>query len=380
MKVLILSASVGSGHVRAAEAIEQAFLQRHPQVHVEVVDVLDLANRAFRKLYGDGYLGLARSAPHLLGFLYDMFDRPPTSITISDSMRRAVQRWSLRAFQTCLRAEPWDLVIHTHFLSAELFARLRRRGQVDLPHMTVTTDFDAHRFWANLPCERFFVATAEAAAALGRWGVPEENVSVSGIPIHPAFSRPPRREDCLAAQGLTGHRPVILQLSGGAGLGPIDEIYAGLLSLETPVDIVVVTGKNAAARDRLRLRRAPARHRARVLGYTDKIHELMGAADLLVSKPGGLTSAESLACGLPMVAIDPIPGQESRNCDFLLENGAGIKLGSTAALGRKLDLLLADPRRLATMRRNAWRLGRPEAAFDVAQEAVELAAGRALAA
>jgi processive 1,2-diacylglycerol beta-glucosyltransferase len=373
MKMTILSASVGSGHMRAAQAVEKAALELYPLAQVRVVDVLDLASTSFRKVYGEGYLGLAASAPHLLGYLYDTLDRPPSMSPMTDSVRRFIQRWSMSAFPDFLSEEKPDVIVNTHFLPAELIAALRLRGQTRVPQITVTTDFEAHRFWAHRPCEHFFTASAESAGCLRQWGVDDECITPSGIPIDPVFSRLPARAVCLENHGLRGDRPIVLQLAGGNGMGPIEEIYSQLLSTRAPLEIVVVTGRNQEARRKLLNRIVPARHRAHVMGYTAHMHELMAAADLVVSKPGGLTTSETLACGVPMVVVNPIPGQESRNGDFVLENGAGIKANTLASLSDKIDALLIDPERLGTMRENARRLGKPCAAYDVARFAAALA-------
>ena len=140
---------------------------------------------------------------------------------------------------------------------------------------------------------------------------------------------------------------MILQLAGGFGVGPIEKLYSALLNIELPVELVVVCGRNENARKKLEKVRSPARHRVKILGFTKQIDELMGVADLLVSKPGGLTTSEALARGTPMVIVNPIPGQESRNSDFLLENGAAIKANTIATLAHKVTSLLRDPDRLA---------------------------------
>ena len=369
MKILILSASVGSGHMRAAQAVEAALRESYPGATVRTVDVLEMAGVVFRKVYGDGYLGMANSAPHLLGYLYDALDRPGGLTLVPDAARGLVQRFCLRAFARFMRQESWDVVINTHFLPAELIAYLRRRGRLDVPQIIAVTDFEVHRFWAHSPCEHYFTASQEGAAALRHWGVAGEDISVTGIPIHPIFSTELDRAACLRSQGLAGDRPILLQLAGGNGMGPIEEVFDGLSALPMPVDLVVVAGRNEGARARLLARPTPSRHRTHILGYTGKMHELMAVADLIVSKPGGLTVSEALACGVPVVAVHPIPGQEGRNCDFLLENGAGIKINALAALTQKVGALLGSPERLSLMRRKARALGRPRAAFAVAERA-----------
>jgi processive 1,2-diacylglycerol beta-glucosyltransferase len=238
--------------------------------------------------------------------------------------------------------------------------------------VTATTDFETHRLWVNEPCDHYFTATEEGAQYLHYWGVPRERTTTTGIPIHPVFSEAKERGTLLRKHGLDAERPILLQLAGGFGVGPIEGIYRALLDVGLPLQVVVITGKNEKARKQLEAVPCPSRHRAKVLGFTDEIDELMAAADLVVSKPGGLTTSETLARGAAMVIINPIPGQESRNSDFLLENGAAIKVNNLGTLGYKLKALLSDAGRLRQLKANAQSLGRPRAAFDVVERALQL--------
>ncbi len=168
----------------------------------------------------------------------------------------------------------------------------------------------------------------------------------------------------------------MLQLNGGHGVGRIAELFRALLEVEEPMELVVVTGHNAEARTRLEGITPPARHRVKILGYTTRMEELLTAADLVVSKPGGLTTAESLACGTPLVIVDPVPGQEERNSDLLLENGSAVKVNHLLTLPQKVTPLLRDPRRLTEMKANARRLSRPRAAFEVVERSLALLSPR----
>ena len=376
MLVIILSASVGAGHMRAAQAVELAFKQSHPDIEVQNIDVLTLTNGAFRRIYGTAYIDLVNKAPHVLGYMYDMLDKPSRSgKNRTDRFRLAWEKLNLKKFIDLICQTNPDLVIDTHFLPAEIIASLRKRGQCKVPQVTVTTDFETHRLWVNQPCEHYFTATEEGAIGLTAWGISRDDITVTGIPIHPLFSQPKDRFDVLKRQKLLGDRPIILQSAGGFGVGPIAKIYKSLLDIERPLEIVVVTGKNAAAKEQLSSIPCPKRHRCQVLGFTDQMDELMCAADLVVSKPGGLTTSETLARGAAMVIVDPIPGQESRNSDFLLENGAAIKVNNLAALGHKVEAILAEPSRLTQLKSNAAKLGRPRAAFDVVEKSLSIIKG-----
>src|SRR5712692_6209431 len=158
-RILVLSASVGAGHLRAAQAVELALRQVVPQATVKNLDVLELTNAAFRRLYGQAYLDLVNKAPHVLGYFYDMLDRPSGSgRNRGDRLRLAIQKLNLQPFMQFLQDEPWELIINTHFLPAEIIASLRKHDRIRVPQVTVTTDFETHRLWVNQPCERYFTA------------------------------------------------------------------------------------------------------------------------------------------------------------------------------------------------------------------------------
>lgn len=369
-RILVLSASVGAGHMRAAQAVELALKQVDPSAEVKNVDVLTLTNVAFRKVYGEAYLELVNHAPHVLGYFYDMMDKPRRPKSKRDMLRLALEKLNLAKLCDLLECDRWDAVVNTHFLPAEILASLKKKRKLHVKQMTVTTDFETHRLWVNNPCERYTTATEEGKLYLQHWGVDAASIDVTGIPIHPVFAEPKPREACLHKQGLVGKHPIVLQSAGGFGVGPVEQIYRSLLDIERPLEIVVVAGKNAAAKTKLEKIDVPKRHRTKVIGFTTEIDELMAVADLVVSKPGGLTTSEVLARGAAMAIVNPIPGQESRNSDYLLENGAAIKINNLATLRYKLEGVLDDPTRLATIKANAKKLGRPRSAFDVAQIAL----------
>lgn len=372
-RILILSASVGAGHVRAAEAVEAALKQMRPDAAVVNLDVLEMTNRLFRTFYAKSYIDLVNKAPHMLGYFYDLLDQPikPGRRT-GDWLRQVLQKLNLKAFIKFLHSQPWDLVINTHFLPAEIIASLKKSRKFAAPQATVVTDFDTHRLWFNQPCERYFVASPEGAVYLESWGVPRETIFLTGIPVHPVFSQPKDRAACLAKHGLKEDRPILLQLAGGFGVGPIEKIYKALLAVEVPIQLVTVCGRNEKLCAKLGKVPAPPRHRAKVLGFTKEIDELMLIADLVVSKPGGLTTSETLAREGVMVIVNPIPGQESRNSDYLLENGAAIKANNTPALTFKVGRLLRDRARLGWLRENVRKIARPRAAFEVVEKSLEL--------
>jgi len=307
-RILVLSAAVGAGHLRAAQAVELALRRVAPDATVKNLDVLTLTNPAFRKIYGEAYLDLVNKAPHVLGFFYDHMDKPRSPRDGRDRLRRAIQKINLLSLCELLECESWDVIVNTHFLPAGIIASLRKRRKIKTPQMTVTTDFETHRLWVNQPCDLYTTATEEGAAYLAHWGVPRDDVAVTGIPIHPVFAQEKDPAECRKRQNIRGGRPVLLQLAGGFGVGPIQQIFTAICEVQTPIELLVVTGRNAALKKKLEAAEFPNRHRVAILGFTDQMDELMAAADIVITKPGGLTTSEALARGCAIAVVNPIPG------------------------------------------------------------------------
>ncbi len=374
-RVLVLSASVGAGHLRAAEAVEAALRLVAPDAYVENHDVLKFTNAVFRRVYGKAYLDLVNRVPHVLGYFYDWLDQP--SRTRKQRGRPPAPRrgeaepQEVRA--TFLTAQPWDLVINTHFLPAEMIATLRRQGQLSVPQTTVCTDFETHRLWVNQPCDRYFTATEEGAEYLQHWGVPAADIDVTGIPVVPAV-QPAGRSRRLPGEARAGRAigPSSCSSPAASASGRSRRSISGCWSCRRALQLVIVCGRNEELKDALGQISVPQRHRVKVMGFTREIDELMGCADLVVSKPGGLTTSEALARGVAMVIVnpDPRPGEPQQRLP------AGERRRhqgqSSGLLPMKLSRLLSDPDRLKQMRENARRLGHPQAAFDVVRRSLAL--------
>jgi processive 1,2-diacylglycerol beta-glucosyltransferase len=376
-RVLVLSASAGAGHVRAGQALERALVATGRVHEVRHVDVLQYTSKLFRRVYAQTYLDLVNRAPEVLGWLYDYFDEPGRH----ERLRLALNKLNTTRFVRLLEREQPDWAVSTHFLPAEIIAWLRSKGRLATRQAIVVTDFDIQAIWLTHHVDRYFVALDETRVHLERLGVPPDAITVSGIPIDPVFEEPKAARAMRAKHGLAPELTTILVSAGGFGVGPVEALVRTLLELQHPVQLVVICGRSEELKGRLdELAGArppdvtPVLH---VVGYTTEMDEYMAAADLLVGKPGGLTSSEALARGLALVIVHPIPGQEERNADHLLEAGAAIRCNNLPALAWKIDRLLNDPRRLGTMRENARRLARPDAAREIAAALVEAGPGGA---
>ena len=367
-KVLLLSASAGAGHVRAAEAVEKAFKESGDTIEVRHLDVLAYTNKVFRHLYAKAYIDLVNKMPEVPGWIYDKLDKPWKN----ERRRLALDKLNTRPFVKLLREYQPDLIVCTHFLPAEIVSWLKAKERISSRQAIVVTDFDVHAMWLCHHYEQYFVAIDEARAYLEVLGIPANKIAVSGIPIDPVFTRHKNKTEMRRKHGLVLDRTTILLSAGGFGVGSIETLLAALLHLQSSAQIVAVCGRNVELKERLAklAPRMPPDSRVIIkpFGYTQEMDELMAASDLVLGKPGGLTTCEALAKGLVFVIVNPIPGQEERNSDHLLEAGVGIRCNNLPTLAYKLDRLLSDQKRFTKMQRSARAMARPHAAREIVQK------------
>jgi len=367
-KILILSTSAGTGHLRAAAALEKACHEIPGIAEVAHVDALAFTNKLFRDFYSKLYIKLVQDAPTLLGWWYEKSDEPWKT----DRMRLLLDRLNTRPLVRLLSKMQPDIIVCTHFMPAEIISHLITKKVIQTKLSIVVTDYDFHAMWLSRAFHRYFVALDETKAYLTALGLPGDRITVSGIPVDPDFGKNQDKHSLRRKLGLRQDSPVILVSAGALGVNPAEQVVKSLRQMPHRAQVVVISGKNPEAKARveaelLQSAATPTKVEFKVLGYVDDMPAWMGAADLLVSKPGGMTSAEAMASGLPMVIYDPIPGQEERNCDQLLEKGAAIKCNEIIILGYKVGKLLGESGRLEAMRLSARRMGQPQAATKVVQ-------------
>ena len=372
-RVLILSATSGAGHVRAAQAIEQAFKESGAAKEVRNVDALEYTSPMLRQLYSKTYIDMVNKAPTLLGWLYDVTDKPWKA----ERRRLAFDRLNARPLMGLLKKYQPDLVVCTHFMPAEIISWLLCTEKIDTKHCIVVTDFDVHAMWLCRHYDHYFAALQESKEHLHKMGVPLDRISVTGIPIDPIFTVHKDRTEMRKKHGLDLDKPIILMSSGGFGVGKTTEILQSLGELSHPVQVLAMCGRNEQLQDELNQMSKLLKEQGRLLdikpvGFTKEMDEYMSAADILLGKPGGLTTSEALAKGLAFVIVNPIPGQEERNSDHLLEEGAGIRCNNLPALAYKLDKLLDEPEKLESLRANSRRLGKPKAAAEIVADLLKM--------
>lgn len=367
-KVLILSASVGAGHLRAAEALEKAFNQSGAAEEVKNIDVLNYTNPLFRRLYGKAYLDMVNTMPEVLGWMYDSLDKPWEN----ERRRLALDRLNTQPLISLLKKEKPDLAVCTHFLPSEIISWLKAKGKISFPQAIVVTDFDAHAMWLCHNYEHYFVALEETKIHLTKLGIPADKLTVSGIPIDPLFAESKDKHAMREKYGLEKDKLTIMVSAGGFGVGNIEHLLSALSGLQTYSQVIAVCGRNNELKTKLENLAADKLNNNRVrflpIGFTREMDEYMSASDLIVGKPGGLTTSEAMAKNLVFVVVNPIPGQEERNSDHLLEKGCAIKCNNLPVLAYKIDGLVNNSARFESMKANVLTFSRPNASREIVEK------------
>ena len=390
MRILIATVTAGGGHIAAAAALEEAWRALRPDDTVERLDLIKFFSPLHKKIHADGYVKLVERAPELWGMLFGKTDNPKVARRLS-KLRRAFPSNSRKRFMRHLKQFKPDVVLCTHYLPLETLGLLKSsegrvtRGPNLIKKMgtritrpsenwkhpfivSIVTDFEAHALWMDACVDLYCVAAEETRARLVARGVTAANAVATGIPIAAKFLSQPDPRAVRKNYGLRDDQPVLLVLGGGFGMGPVAEILAELDQVPGRFQTLVVTGRNEELRRKLATQ--TRRHPTHVLGYSTNMHELMAVADLIITKPGGLTTSEALALGKPLFILNPIPGQETANSDFLLERGAAAKANRVEDLPFRIEKLLGS-KKLAEMAKAAKSLGRPQSAADICREVLK---------
>lgn len=367
-RVLILSASAGAGHLRAAQAVEKAFLELKAAEEVRNIDTLEYTNPVFHQLYSKAYIEIVNKTPELFGWFYKHFDKPWQN----EHRRLAFDQLNARPFVKMLQEYQPDIAVCTHFLPAEIISWLKGKKRINTRQAIVITDFDLHAFWLCHHYEHYFVAIEETKIHLEQLGFPSDKITVSGIPIDPVFAEHKDKKKMRRLHNLEPDLPTILVSAGGFGVGPVEKLTQSLMKMHKKAQIITICGKNTELKNKVDkfVTNLPsdAVVQFHPVGYTDQMDSYMAASDLILGKTGGLTTSEALAKGLGFVIVDPIPGQEQRNADHLLEEGVAIKCNNWPVLAYKIDKLLDNQKHLAQMQLKARNLASPSAAHDIVEK------------
>ena len=365
--VLVISESFGLGHERAADALTRAMKQRVPNIQVRHTNSIGSSYPRLKDMIFKCYLQLINRLPQTWHRFYET-SRAQTDDETSRRMVRLLLEGSITS--EIKRFRP-DAIVCTHPFPASVIAGLKEKG-LDVPLVGIITDYDIHAYWLNRNIDLYIVGDQCLEKGFADLDFRPRRVSGQGIPIDPVFAHRTGREEAREGLGLDSGRPVVLVGGGGWGLGALEKITAMLAEMPEAPQVTVVTGINAGLR-KVMMRRFSNKSNIRVEGLVDNIHEHMWAADVMVTKPGGLSTTECLASGVPMVLFDVLYGQEVWNARFLTGNGAALKADSLEEIREKVRIITGDINSSKLLNKKALLLGKPNSGPDAAGNVLRLA-------
>lgn len=362
-KVLICYASGGMGHVMAAKAIEQTLKTKYPDVEVKNVNVIDFASWPYKKIFVDGYNFISAYKPEIWGWLYHTFNV---------KKRQGLPSWLSRVciaprFIPFIREFKPDFIVSTHPLPMILVSYSKAKDVIDITSSMVVTDFGCHSFWVDPEVNYYFVATENVNQCLRGYGVPKEKIVVTGIPIEPKFAQSLNKIELQKKFGLNPNLFVVLIVGGQFSFTALKQVTSGIKEKnKNKIQFLVVAGRDKKLKEALDKSKLHQDKNIKVFGFIDYMQELMTVSDLIFSKAGGMTVSECMALGLPMVINKVIPGQEEDNVTYLVSQGATIKVNNFAEIADAVNDLIAQPAKIAAMKKACQKIGKPNSATALA--------------
>lgn len=361
--ILVVTASMGSGHNKAANAVAEAIKRKYPVNKINVIDFMSTETAYFNSLVKDIYLKMLDHTPSVYEFFYKFTSDSTKGSTIIQSVFAHAMKKDMREL---IKKYEADMVICTHPFPCAAASYLKQTGEINIPLITVMTDFCVHQFWLYKNIDIYFTANDLLKKEMVNQGLLEERIFVTGIPVGYNFRVDYNRDDLLAKFKLEKDKPVALIMGGGLGLGGVKNALCQLERLKKDIQILVITGANVALWSEMNEYAQHSKHKIFVWGYSHNIQEFMSVATFLISKPGALTISEALTRELPMILYDPIPGPEVDNAKFVSDNGAAIWVKHQDTLDAVVREVLSDATILPKLRNNAKVLKKPYASDNIA--------------
>lgn len=360
--ILVVTASMGSGHNKAANAVAEAIKRKYPVNKINVIDFMSTETAYFNSLVKDIYLKMLDHTPSVYEFFYKFTSDSTKGSTIQSVFAHAMKK----DMRELIKKYEADMVICTHPFPCAAASYLKQTGEINVPLITVMTDFCVHQFWLYKNIDIYFTANDLLKKEMVNQGLLEERIFVTGIPVGYNFRVDYNRDDLLAKFKLEKDKPVALIMGGGLGLGGVKNALCQLERLKKDIQILVITGANVALWSEMNEYAQHSKHKIFVWGYSHNIQEFMSVATFLISKPGALTISEALTRELPMILHDPIPGPEVDNAKFVSDNGAAIWVKHQDTLDAVVREVLSDATILPKLRNNAKVLKKPYASDNIA--------------
>ena len=365
--ILIFYASYGGGHLNAAKSINEYIVNNYKDTNTEMIDCMKYVNKTVEKLTTAAYREAAKRAPWVWGEIYNASQKG----TLAHLSTRSNKILAIKLLQLLKEKKP-DLIISTHPFSSQMCSYLKRKGKITAKIATIMTDFAPHDQWlvGSDFTDYYFVANDKMKNYLISKDIPQKNIHVTGIPLSSRFLNKYNKNEILNNLGFENDKRNILFFGGGEfGLGKSRtfEIFEHLVKNYNDVQILAIAGKNEKMKLKFKeiVEQNDAKKHVKIFGFTKLIPEFMSIADLVVTKPGGMTTTESLACSLPMLVINPIPGQEEENAQFLEEKGIAIWLKKDDDISKILNDLFSNSDKLSQMKENTKLLAHPNSTENI---------------
>ena len=362
-RVLVMYITARSGHYRAARALEQGIRRVNPRAETLTIDAFQYLNPVLARIVDRMYLSVIQNAPEIWDYLYDN----PKVVHRSDSFRKLLHRYDSPRLHGLLEDFRPEVIACTQAFPCGLVADYKEEQEVATPLYGILTDFLPHAYWVHSQVDGYIVPAEESRRWLLDHRVEPGRASALGIPIDLSFTESPDVHAIRRRLQLAPGVPVILMMGGGQGLGPLLEAVDQMDRIHRNFQLLVIAGTNESLYHRLITRAPGLKHPVQVFGHVDFVADLMSVSSLIITKPGGLTTAEALAKGLPILALTPIPGQEMKNAYFLVKEKAARLVKDFRSLSHSVQQLLDCPDELAAMAASSRRLGKPQAALDAAR-------------
>ncbi len=370
-RVLLMYITKVSGHRQAIIAIQRSLKQLNPDVEAPTVNGFGFTYPILEKVVNKAYMSVIKRTPKVWDYMYDN----PKIVKNSQSIKNFLHKSSYEKIDKLFKRHTPDAIVCTQAFPCGMVANYKRNHNLKTTIIGVLTDFSPHSFWINDGVDYYVVPSVEAKERFIKKGIPSDAIKVYGIPMRAKFSTQLDKQPIADKLGLDLNIPTIVVMGGGQGLGPIKAIVKSLIKVKMDFQLIVLTGVNKKIINSLKRYTKKSDKKILIFEFANNVDELMELATIIITKPGGMTTAECLAKGLPMVIVDPIPGQEMRNTDFLIKKGIGIRIDDTSDIGEEVELLLKSPERLALMSKSAYENAKPHAALDVAKLILDHANG-----
>lgn len=361
-KILILYASLGAGHKRAAEAIVEAFSAKYPDVAVKNIDVLDFGFKIFRQGVPLAYDYITSNIPFLYKWIYDFYNHGSRYKFLNSISGIFIKK---SEFMGLIKDFNPDFILSTNPLPMHLVSKTKQKNIISILSGNVCTDFGFHSLWRNPDVNYYFAQNEEIKKSLLSCGVLPENVKITGIPVGLKFGRQADRQKILNDLGFTADRPVLLIVGGKIIYKNLLKVINGVKEKNNSVQFIIVAGRDKKLQKQLKKSKISKDPSVKIFDFINNLDEYMSVADLIFTKAGGLTVSECLAKGLPMMINDIMPSQERDNVDYLVSHGAGIEALNTGEVIESIVDLFSHPEKLAEMKNNCLKAAKPNAAVEI---------------